>query len=952
MEFHIDESVKPVVQPYRRVPIALEEKVEAKLDELLRLGIIEQVNKPCRWVSAMVIEPKGDGDIRICIDMRQANKAIRREVHPLPVIDEMLAKFSQCEFFSALDIEQAFHQVEIAEESRFISTFITSKGMFQYKRLMFGICCAPEKFQKILEGILAGCKGCVNFIDDIIVYGETKEIHDKNLDAVLKRLQRFNVKLNKQKCKIGVQELDILGFHISNRGVNITEQKLQAVRDLQEPKSVAELRGLLGYVNFMKKFVPHMSTVTAPLNQLLQVGNPFEWGVTQREAFHTLKDLLSRNQTLGFYNVKDRTEVIVDASPVGLGALLIQRNSDGEPRLICCSSKSLSACERRYAQTEKEALAIVWAVEKFHYYLYGKQFFVVTDHKPLEIIFGPSSRPCLRIERWVLRLASYDYKVIYKPGNTNIADPFSRLCQTLPSKESFDEISEAWIREIAELARPKAIVMDEFQRASKDDEWMQSVKNALHSGKWPAELRNIELIKNEICFTEDIMLRGTRVVVPTSLQERTLELAHLTHFGESGMKGLLRSKVWWPDIDRNIKNYVKGCRECLLNSLPNRPEPLKRRELPQAPWIDLATDYLGPFPTGEYLLIVVDYYSRYQEIELTTSTTARATVNMLRKIFGRNGYPATLTADNGPQFNSQELREYLEEVGVVLNTTTPYWPQQNGLVERMNRDVLKFIRCSNSQGSDWKSLLYEYNLMKNTALNDTTGKTPAELYFKRTLKNKLPSLQDLYNNGLDDEVRDRDRRVKDRGKLFADEDRSAKESNIQPGDLVYVKQLHKRNKLDSNFSPRIHKVVQKKGGDVVVEDCESKQQYRRSVAHLKKKPEEAPLKFQEEIIPMRPEEKGDEVGSETCEEGGPETCGQGDLDETGSGDVPDIGDERGHHEESLVSPSPKRMEEDRKITRVNRKRGVSSDGAGQMDIAEPFKRARRENVQRPVRYRD
>jgi len=652
----VDERVKAVSQSYRRIPAPLEDKVNEKLDDLLKSGIIEKVDRPSKWISAMVVEPKRNGDIRICVDMRQVNKAIVREKHPMPTIDEILLKVAGSVKFSCLDIAQSFHQVEIEESSRHLTTFITSKGLFRYRRLLFGISCAPEKFQKILECVLAGCSGCLNFIDDILVFGRSEKEHNSRLEAVLKQLKEFDILLNDDKCIYNASAVNFLGFKLNSHGVNITESKLNSLQNMQAPLNVKELRGALGFFNFLKRFVPQMSTICAPLNDLLRSDRKFEWKEPQKHSFEKMKQILTRQSTLGHYDTKDRTEVIADASPVGLGAVLVQMDEKGDKRVICYISRSLSNVERRYAQLEKEALALVW----LHYYLYGKQFYLITDHRPLEVIFGPRSKPCLRIERWVLRLQSYDYIVEYRPGKENIADPFSRLCQLSPEEKCFDEVSETWIRQISQISRPVAITKSELEDASRDDKLIIAVKNAIESGKWINEAKRLEHISSEFCFCGDILLRGTRIVIPVMLQARTLELAHTVHSSETAMKQLLRTKVWWPIIEQMVKRFVNRCHPCILNSKPEVPEPMTRRTLPSAPWVNVAADFLGPLPTGEYLLIIVDYYSRYQEIEIMSNITAKSTVRILQKVFGRCGYPVTMTTDNGPQFVSSELKNYCE----------------------------------------------------------------------------------------------------------------------------------------------------------------------------------------------------------------------------------------------------------------------------------------------------
>lgn len=865
IDIPMNTDIKITPQAYRRIPAPLEERVNKKLDELLDADIIERVNGHSQYISAMVIQPKEDGDIRICLDLRQINKAILREVHPIPVIEEIILKVGNSKWFSLMDIKQAFHQIEISPKSRPITTFITSKGLYRYKRLLFGISCAPEIFQKVMENILANCEGVIVFIDDILVYGQTKQIHDSRLQQVQNRIQQYNIMLNDKKCIYGVNEIEFLGFKFSSKGVDITKSKIAALQEFREPNDVSELRSFLGFVTFLKKFIPQMSTVAAPLNRLLEKNIPFKWNETEREAFLFLKKTLCEAKTLGHYNVKDETEVIADASPVGLGAVLIQKGVHGT-RVICYASRSLSKQERRYAQTEKEALALVWAVEKFHYYLYGKVFYLITDHRPLEVIFSPRSRPCLRIERWVLRLQSYNFKVIYKPGKENIADVFSRLLNVNEESNSFDEISECWVRQIVEIARPCAITIQELKEASTESDIIQEVKTALETGKWEKKLKQFELIQNELCFSDGILLRGTRIVIPESLQIKTLELAHLAHGGAAGMKQRLRKKVWWEKIDSMTEKFVQSCRECILNSLPNPPEPLKRRELPDSAWIDVGVDFIGPLGVDkDQVLIMVDYYSRYQEIKIMPEGKAdgKNTVQIMKEIFGRLGYPMRITSDNGCQFTSMEMKLFCKEVGIYQNFTTPMSPQQNGEVERQNRDLLHFIRTSNSEGVNWKEKLPIYILMKHTTVHATTGKTPAELFYGREIRDNLPSIIHGYNP-MDEEVREKDFYMKMKGKEIADKRRHAVESEITTGDRVVIKNFKRSNKLDSYFDENEYQVVEKKGKDTIVQRESDGKRYRRNVEHMKKIKDKEGREQEEfisdeagmEIIPQREEERG------------------------------------------------------------------------------------------------
>lgn len=361
---------------------------------------------------------------------------------------------------------------------------MTRRGLFRYKRLMFGIACAPEIFQKVLEQILAGCEGCLNYMDDIIVYADTMEHLNERVQKVMKRLKEYNVQLNQEKCIFGAKELVFLGHKLSAEGIKPTHDKVESIRNFRQPANAEEVRSFLGLVNFVGQFIPNLATITEPLRNLTRKDTNFTWDSGRKAAFAELKQQLSSDLVLGYYNVHDRTQVYADASPVGLGAVLIQFNKDGVPRVISYASKSLSDTEKRYCQTETEALALVWAVERFHFYFFGRSFELITDHKALETIFAPKSKPCARIERWVLRLQSYKFNVIYRPGKNNIADSLSRLVISSPPDACFDYGTEEYVNRITELAAPIALKLCEIQEASKTDEAIHDVRIGLNTQVW------------------------------------------------------------------------------------------------------------------------------------------------------------------------------------------------------------------------------------------------------------------------------------------------------------------------------------------------------------------------------------------------------------------------------------------------------------------------------------
>lgn len=704
-------------------------------------------------------------------------------------------------------------------------------------RLLFGISCAPEIFQRLLEQILNGCEGCFNYIDDILVFGDTKGQHDIRLGKVLERLKSYDITLNNEKCVYAATSVKFLGHQLSSEGIKPCHDKVASIKQFREPRTTEETRSFLGLVNYVAKFIPDLATITEPLRQLTRKGVVFEWGPLQATAFTELKGLLSSDQTLGFYNVNDRTQVVADASPVGLGGVLIQFNENG-PRIISYASRSLSEVEKKYAQTEKEALALVWATERFHFYLYGREFELITDHKALETIFSPKSTPCARIERWALRLQAYKFKVIYKPGKSNIADPLSRLAvDTETSSHSHNEYSECgekYVNWILSHAEPKAISLAEIEAESATDKSIIAVRKAICEDTWCEVSMPFKTVKDELCFVRDILLRGTRIVIPENLRGKVVELAHEGHPGVIKMKRRLRSKVWWPGMDKETETFIATCHGCVLVSKTSAPEPMRPTELPTEAWQHIAIDFCGPIPSGHYLFVVIDYYSRFLEVEPMTKIDSNETIQRLQIIFARFGFPLSITADNGRQFVSQEFRQYCATNNITLKNTTPYCPEQNGLVERQNRSILKALRICHSQKRDWREELLKYLLMYRSSPHSTLLKSPAELMFNRKMRDKLPCLEPVHHQ--DEELRDLDRENKRKMKEYADDRRRAVPNDIQVGDMVILKRQVKTNKLDTTFEPEAFRVTKRNGSEITAENLKTGTTYKRNVAHVKRVP--------------------------------------------------------------------------------------------------------------------
>ncbi|KAK2578228.1 hypothetical protein KPH14_001387 [Odynerus spinipes] len=405
----------------------------------------------------------------------------------------------------------------------------------------------------------------------------------------------------------------------------------------------------------------------------------------------------------------------------------------------------------------------------------------------------------------------------------------------------------------------------EIDIESSKDKILTEVKRAIESGNWNL-LKNtrFSLFKDELCVYGNIILKGTRIVIPDSLKRKVLELAHEGHPGIVSMKHRLRGKVWWDGIDKDAEKMVKSCRGCQLVQRTTEPSPLKRNLLPEGPWEFLAMGLLGRLPSGESILVVTDYYSRYFETVILTSTTASVIKKYLFEMFARFGFPKTIVCDNGRQFTDTDLKEWLEKNNVKIAHTAPLWPQANGEVERQNRSILKRLRIAHAEGKNWKEELLKFLLMYRSTPHSVTGVSPAELLFRRKLRTKLPDIEE--SSFVEMEVRERDAWRKEKGKQYYDKVHHVKENTVKPGDQVLVRG-QKKNKLSTNFGSEKFTITGREGNTVTLESDNGKE-YKRNVSHVQKIVDfdEEEEGVNDDVNVSMEECKNGKVGEE-CEEG-------------------------------------------------------------------------------------
>jgi hypothetical protein len=728
----------PRVHPARTVPHAVRDKLKETLDEMTAMGVVTKQGEPTDWVNSLVIIHKKDGSLRLCIDPRDLNKAIRREHYQFPTIDEIIGQLSDSCVFSALDATSGFWNIVLDDDSSLLTTFQTPFGRYRFLRLPFGICSAPEVFHKTVAEMFADIPGVIVYIDDILVHAPSQTEHDQILERVIQRCRERGLKLNANKCQFSKQELKYLGHIIGKEGVRADPAKVEAIAAMPKPSDVAGLRRFLGMAQYMAKFVPNYAAIAAPLREMTQKEVIFEWTGPCDKSFSELKGLLSAAPVLSLYDSKASLTVTCDASREGLGAVLQQRNSSGELRPIAFASRSLTASEKNYAMIELECLAVVFACERFRQYVFGRSFDVFTDHRPLVPIFSkPLQQTPLRVQRLLLRLQPYDFTIHYQSGSSDghiTADTLSR--EPLDGQSTTDNDVDDHVLFVIR-AMPTAVnhQLRNIGEVSSTDHVLAQVSNFVRNG-WPtivaSEIKPYKAIHDEISIIENCLMKGTRVIIPQQLRREFLSRLHAGHAGLNSTLALARESVYWPGMNSDITNVVTNCSKCIEHR-PNNAEPLIVRPTPSLPWQELTADFFHF--RGENYLLIVDRYSRFPEIAKVTSSTAEMVIVQFKSVFARHGIPETLLTDNGPPFSSLAFRQFAKAWGFRHDTSSPRYPQSNGMAERYVQTVKRMLEKSNDP--------YEALMNYRATPNQTTGKSPAQLLFSRRLRTRLAACDRL-----------------------------------------------------------------------------------------------------------------------------------------------------------------------------------------------------------------
>lgn len=744
VEHKIKTNSSPIKQRYYPVNPKVQEYIDKELDQMLKLGVIEPSKSA--WSNPILLVKKKDKSYRFCVDFRKLNQVSEKDAYPLPYVSAILDRLRDARFITSLDVKSAYWQIPVEENSKQYTAFtIPGRGLFQFTRMPFGLHNAPATWQRLIDQVLGPDLEPYVFVylDDIIICASTFEKHVEILEEVLRRLQKAGLALSRDKCHFCQPEIKYLGYVINSKGLLADPDKIAAIINMPTPRNAKEIRQIVGMASWYRRFIPQFSSIIAPLTTLLKKNSKFEWTEICEVAFSTIKDCLVSAPILSCPDFTVPFTIQTDASAFGISGVLTQ-NIDNEERVICYISRSLTKSERNFSVTERECLAVLWAIEKLRPYIEASHFVVITDHHSL-VWLNKLESPSGRLARWAVRLQQYDFDIIHRKGKEHLVP--DALSRTVPEIETISANSV----QINNVTNPSDSLNNSINLPDNmsTDRWYSRMITNVHNN--PLKFRDWRVQDGKLfkhfqpkypALADDE--QEWREVVPKNHRKELLNKYH--DQPTSGHLGILKTferlaqRFYWPKMKCDITRYVNRCSVCLAHK-PEQKKPagfMSRHPVVNKPWQMISVDIVGPLPRSTkgftYILSVVDCFTKFALFfPMRSATASQVTQKLEEGVLLLFGAPQYLLTDNGVQFRSREFRNLASSYKTQILFNAYYHAQANP-VERVNR-VLKTMLASyvKDNHKTWDQYLPKVACAVRTAVHEVTGMTPYFANFGREI---------------------------------------------------------------------------------------------------------------------------------------------------------------------------------------------------------------------------
>ena len=757
----------PVKSKHRPINPMLEQELREQVDHWLKQDVIEPSNSP--WSFPLLAVPKKNGKRRYVVDYRRLNQCTIPDRFPLPNISDNLSRMANSTIFSGIDGTGAFHVVSIRKEDREKTAFSTPWGLYQFKRMPFGLCNAPATYCRLVQKVLNGIplSVAIPYLDDTCVHSSDLPSHLDGLRQVLQAHRSAGLTLQPEKCQLFREKIEYLGHEISKDGIAVPPEYTKVVQEWPEPKTVKEVRTFLGKVSYYRRFIPKFSEIAAPLTDLTkkQEDDTLEFDARTKEAFNYLKAKLLESPILAYPRFDSKEPFILDTDwscdPGAIGGVLSQVQ-DGQERVIAYGAKKLNEAEKNYSSHKGELLAAIFFIRHWKYYLSYRPFILRTDHEALKWIRN-IEEPKGMILRWLETLANHDFTVEFRPGRRHCnADALSRT--THADTLRVTEVMDDGVAALGEARTMPSLRMQENRQRTlireyqEKDNDIRSVKTWLETGKWPskAEIRAMSSTSKAYAALEgQLALDQTGVVIrksedslrharerpclPRALQAPFVLKIHEEggHRGANNTYEKCIRQFYFPGAAAEAAMAVQLCVTCQKNQPKQKGQTDVLVSSPiGCPFQKWSIDFVGPLPESRngnsYILTAKDCFTRWVEAYPTEDMTAATVVRTLEKeLFARYGVPDQVHSDQGTQFTSSLMKEVYGLLGIKGTVTPAYNPKSNP-VERMHRDLNKLLRaCVDDHPQDWEDFLPGCLLAMRTSRCVSTGFSPFAMVYGR-----------------------------------------------------------------------------------------------------------------------------------------------------------------------------------------------------------------------------